>query len=251
MKTVTKGALAMVLAGSVTFAVTNVLLGDQISKRLTEESALPMSGDQKKADDISQAEKTVKDQTPTTNVKDGQTKPSHDVPAFQEASENRNKIDTAAASTQQDTKKFSKSHTTNLVSTNKTTTTTPAVATRPVTSTKAPAATTAPKPKGTSTANATPTPAAPTRPVTSTKAPPTTTAPKPTETNTTNTTATPAAPTRPATSAKAPATTTAPKPTGTNTASTPTTNRGQQVSQAAKEKAASHQDEKENNGKKM
>ncbi|MDQ0245251.1 hypothetical protein J2S09_002827 [Bacillus fengqiuensis] len=224
MKKVTKGALSMVLAGSVTFAVTNALLGDQISNLLTGENALIRSGEMKKEDGISQAEKTVKDQMQTTNVKGGQTKLSHDVPASEEAFNNR-----------------SKSNTINLASTNKTTTKTPAVATKPAISTKTLTATTTPKPTRTNTTNATP--AASTKPAASAKAPTTTSAPKPTGTNTTSATPTPAAPPK----------TTTPTPVETNTTSpiTTTTNHGQEVSQAAKEKAASRQDTKENNGKNM
>lgn len=232
MKSVTKGALAMVLAGSVTFSATNALLGDQISKLLTEGNALIRSGELKKEDGISQAEKPMKD---------GSTKLSQEVPAFQEAFNNKNKSDTATATIQQNAKKISKSDTTDYVSVNETAITTPAVTTKPATSTKAPAASTAPKPTGTNTASATPTPAASTRPVTSAKAPTAPTAPKPTGTNTTN--ATPNAPKEPVTSTTPPAT------TGTTTTTTP--NRGQEVSQAAKEKAESRQDTKETHGKKM
>ncbi len=55
----TKGALAMVLAESITFSVTNALLGDQSSKRLVEEKALTTSENPKKSDVINQLEKTV------------------------------------------------------------------------------------------------------------------------------------------------------------------------------------------------
>jgi hypothetical protein len=168
MNKITKGALAMVLAGSVTFSVANALLADQPLKRLAKEIALPISADRKKADVVNQAEKKVKVQTPTTNVKD------HDIAAIHVSLKNSNM---AKAAIQTDREKSSDR----------------------------------------------------------------------------NTTTTPAATTKPATSAKAPSTTTTPTTTETNTksATTTNTNRGQQVSQAAKEKAAIQRDIKENNGKKM
>ena len=70
MNKLTKGALAMVLAGSVTFSVTNALLADQPLKRLAKQIALPISADRKQADVINHAEKKVKLQTPAANVKD-------------------------------------------------------------------------------------------------------------------------------------------------------------------------------------
>lgn len=214
MNTLTKGALAMVLAGSVTFSVTNALLVDPSSKRLTEENALTVTGDQNEGDKITKAEKTVKDQTPTTNVEDSETKLSHDIPASQVTFKNKNQNDMAVDPIQQNTKKSSKRIATNPASINETTTTT-------------------------STATTTRT--------TSIKAPTTTTASKPTGTTETSVATTPAPTTKPATSTKAPATTTTSAP-GTNTT---ITNRGQEVSQAAKEKAASNRDKKENNGKNL
>ncbi|PLR67728.1 hypothetical protein [Bacillus sp. UMB0893] len=219
MEKLTKGALAMVLAGSVTFSVTNALLVDESSKRLTKDNALIISGVQKKADVIDHEEKTVKDQTPTSIVKDGQTKISHDIPASQDAFKNRDKSDIAIADIQQDTEKISKSTTTN-----------PAVKKVTVTGIKAPTRTTASTATGTKTTSVTTKPEATTKPATS-----------------------PKAPTKPATSPKAPTRTTAPTPTGTNstTAATTTANRGQQVSTAVQEKAASLRDQKGNNGKEM
>lgn len=229
MEKLTKGALAMVLAGSVTFSVTNALLVDESSKRLTKDNALIISGVQKKADVIDHEEKTVKDQTPTSNVKDGQTKISHDIPASQDAFKNRDKSDIAIADIQQDTQKISKSTTTN-----------PAVKKVTVTGIKAPTRTTASTATGTKTTSVTTKPEATTKPATSPKA-------------TTKPATSPKAPTKPATSPKAPTRTTAPTPTGTNstTAATTTANRGQQVSTAVQEKAASLRDQKGNNGKEM
>ncbi len=192
MNKLTKGALAMVLAGAVTFSVANALLAEQPLKRLTKEIAFPISAVRKKADVVNQAEKKVKVQTPTTNVKD------HDIATIQVSLKNSNM---AKAAIQTDREKTS----------DRNTTTMPVATTKPVKSTKAPTTT---------------------KPVTSSKAPTTT---------------------KPATSTKPPTTTTVTKPTGSNTnsATKTTTNRGQQVSQEAKEKAAIRKNNKENNGKKM
>lgn len=214
MNTLTKGALAMVLAGSVTFSVTNALLVEPSSKRFTEENALTVTGDQNEGDKITQAEKTVKDQTTTANVKENETKISDDIPASQVTFKNSNQNDMAVDSMQQNTKKSSKRIATNPASTNESTTTTSAATTIRTTSIKAPTTTTASKPSGT---------------------------------NETSVATTPAPTTKPATSTKAPATTTKSAP-GTNTTKI---NRGQEVSQAAKEKAASNRDKKENNGKNL
>lgn len=224
MNKLTKGAFAMVLAGSVTFSVTNALLADQPLKRLAKAIALPVSGDQKKAEVISKAEKTMKEQTPTTNVKDGQTKLSHNQVAYK----NINKSVIAIKANKQNTIKLSKSTTTIGASTNEATT-----------------AKIASKPTGTTTKRKTTTTVATTKPATSAKAPTTT---KPV------TSAKVPTATKPTTGAKAPTTAKpATKPTGSNTktATTTTTNRGQQVSQEAKEKAASNRIQKENNVNKM
>lgn len=179
MNKLTKGAFSMVLAGAVTFSVTNALLSDQSSKRVVKEEAFTISGDQKKVDEFKR--KTVNDQTPTTNGGD-----EHNNAPIQEAL-NNNESDVAIAAIPQDTKR-------NAV----VTTTIPAISNTP-------------------------------------------------------TTTSPAAPMTPDTSETAPTVTTTPETSGTNTPSAPKwpTNNGQEVSQAAKEKAASHQDNKENNGKKM
>jgi hypothetical protein len=220
MNTLTKGAFAMVLAGSVTFSVTSALLVE----RLTEEHALAVFGNQKKGYVISQAEKTVKDQTLKTNGEDDQTKLSHEISASQVALKNSNKNNMAAAATQQNTKKISKSTAT---TTSKVieTTTTAALKTTSVASTKAPTT----KAKSTQT---------------ETKAPMTKAKSTQTETK---------APTIHEAGEKAPMATTKPAPAGTNTknAASSTINPGQQVSQAAKEKAVSDQDKKGKNGEKM
>ncbi|MBT2722784.1 hypothetical protein [Bacillus sp. ISL-46] len=219
---ITKGALAMVLAGSVTFSVANALLGDQPLKRLTKEMALPISADRKKADVINPAEKKDKPQTPAANVKD------HDIAAIRDSLKNRNTNDTAVTAVQQNRGKSSDRTTTNPANPSETKTTTPVATSIPVKSTKAPTTTRKPTTTRTAATRSTTKPAAPTAPATSVKAPPTTTTPTATKTSTTTT-----------------------KTNTTTSATTTKTNRGQQVSQAAKEKAVSRSDKKENNGKKM
>ena len=238
MKKLTKGALAMVLAGAVTFSVTNALLVGQSTKRLAEEN-----GDHKKADVINQAEKTVKDQIQTTNGKDVQTKLSYNTAAFQVALKNRNKSNMTIAAIQQNPEKLTKTTITNLAYKNETTTATPAVATIPVTSAKVPLTTTTPTTTGAKTTTTPATTGTKTTTTPTTTGAKTTTTPTTTGANTTTTTPT-------TTGAN---TTTTPTTTGTNTttASTTTTNHGQQVSQVVKEKAVSHKDKKENNENKM
>jgi hypothetical protein len=211
----------MVLAGSVTFSVANALLGQPI-KQLTKEMALPISADRKKADVINPAEKKDQDQTPTANVKD------HDIADIQVSLKTRNTNDTAVAAVQQNREKSSDRITTSAANPRGTTTTKAVAKTISVKSTNAPTTTRKPTTTRTAATRSTTKPAAPTAPATSVKAPPTTTTPTATKTSTTTT-----------------------KTNTTTSATTTKTNRGQLVSQAAKEKAASRSDKKENNGKKM
>ncbi|RID89139.1 hypothetical protein D1953_00780 [Peribacillus asahii] len=283
MNKLTKGALAMVLAGSVTFSIANVLLVDQSSKRLIKEKDLTISEVPKRSDVINQGEKTAKDQTSATNVKDVQTKPSHNTAAFQAAIKNRSESDTTLVASHQNTERSTGKTITNSANTNtaittmsaatrgkeatttttSTTTATNATRAKAPTATrtntagaKAPTTTTAPAKTRTNTAGAkeSTTTTAPTKTVTNTagakEAPTTATAPTETVTNT-------------AGAKEAPTTATTPTKTATNTTSATkkTTNHGQQVSQNAKAKAASSQNKKEkvrspqnkkeNNGKKM
>ncbi len=231
--TLTKGALAMILAGAVTFSVTNSLLVDQSSKLLMKENALRIFEDREKEGIISQAEKTVKDQTPTMDVQKGQTKLSNDSPN-NTAIESKNMSNMDQAASQQNTKVLKTSTTTNLASTNETIITTPAVTTKPKTSVKS--STTTQRETGTTSGPTTTTAEA--TPETSER--PTPTVSKPTAA---------AAETKPKTSKKETTTTTPPKKTNQNSELTTTTNRGQEVSQSAKEKAANQIDEKENNEK--
>lgn len=217
---ITKGALAMVLAGSVTFSVANALLGQPI-KQLTKEMALPISADRKKADVINPAEKKDQDQTPTANVKDRSV--------LKVSLKNTDTNDTAVAAVQQNREKTSDRTTTSAANPRGTTTTKPVAKTISVKSTNAPTTTRKPTTTRTAATRTTTKPAVPTIPATSAKAP-TTSVKAPTTTPTTSKTST----------------------TTTSTSATTTkTNRGQQVSQAAKEKATSQSNKKENNGKKM
>src|SRR4051812_21146327 len=146
MKKLTKGAFAMVLAGSVTFSVANALLVNTTPKRLIEETALAISADRKNADVINQEEKKVKDQTPTTNVK------GHDIVAVQVSSKNSNM---AIAAIQTNRKNSSNRTTTNPANTKKTTTRTSAATPISVASTKVPTKTPTPTPTRTDTTSAT------------------------------------------------------------------------------------------------
>ncbi|MBY0149052.1 hypothetical protein [Neobacillus niacini] len=206
MNTITKGAVAMVLAGSITFSVANTLLGNQSPIRVAEESASTISGDPKKADIINQAEKAVKDQTPPSKGKE------QEMAALKVASNNSEMY---AAPIQQNSS--SKDNTTNPSDTNQIITAAPAVTTITSTSVKEPTTTTTTS--TTSGSNAT---SVSTKPETTKPAsiPKTTAPPVKTETNATSTSST-------------------------------ETNRGQQVSQAAKEKAENRRELKENNGKNM
>jgi hypothetical protein len=192
MNTITKGAVAMVLAGSVTFSVAHTLLGDQSSIRLAEENASTISGNHKKADIINQAEKAVKDLTPTSKGKD------QEMAALKVA---LNNSEMNVETIQQNS--ISKNNTKNPSDRNRIITAMPAVTT--ITSTSAKEPTTTTTTSTTSGSNAT---SVSTKPETAKPASTTTATAPPTksETNATST-------------------------------STTETNRGQQVSQAAKEKA--------------
>lgn len=217
MNKLTKGAIAMVLMGSVTFSITNALFADHSSKRIAEANAAIRSGDQKKADhkdlsskrlaeantlsnfgnqktadDINQADKSVQDQTPTTDVKDLQTTASHKIAAVHEVLKNGSNSGIAVAA-------IGKSSTAN---SDRTTT---VKTTAPATNTKTNSNSTATETTSTNSANA-----------------PTTTTTAPGQSK--KTTGTP----------------------GKTASTTAANNHGKQVSQAAKEKAASHQDKKGN-----
>jgi hypothetical protein len=189
----------MVLVGAVTFSVTNALLADPSSKRLAKGHPSTNSGHQKIADNINQTDKTLKDQTPITDVKDTQPTLSNNIAAPQAVLENGNMNDQATAAIQKNTTTISATSTT-------ASTTAPTINTAPVINTE---------------------PTINTAPVINTE-PATNTAPATNTTTNSNTTAA-------GTTSTKSATTTAP----TTTTTAPTTNHGQQVSQAAKDKAAS------------
>ncbi|MBM7618839.1 hypothetical protein JOC95_000681 [Bacillus tianshenii] len=212
MKKLSRGAFSMVLAGAVTFSVTNALLVEHIAG----DHALNIFGKDLKADVISELKE--KNQTQATNGEVGQNnqKPSDTTAAPQTASKND---DVAVADTQ-------KENPTNEVEANptkKNVSTSDATVTSTNAPTKTPAATTEPRVTGEPPVTTTP-PVKTAQPVTA----------------------------KPAEPAK-PVQTTIPKTTGnsTNNAATTITNNGQDVSQAAKEKAETRQENKENNGKKM
>ncbi|NYE08431.1 hypothetical protein F4694_005279 [Bacillus niacini] len=206
MNTMTKGAIAMVLAGSITFSVAHTLLGDQSSIRLAEENAGTISGDPKKADIINHAEKEVKNQTPASKGKDQER-------AALNVASNNSEINVATI--QQN-------------SSSKNNTTTPSDRNMIITATSAETTITSTSVKGPTTTTTTPTTSGSDATSVSTK--PETTKP-----------------------ASTPTTTAPPTKTETNATSTSSTdtNRGQQVSQVAKEKAENRSDLKENNGKNM
>lgn len=131
----------MVLAGAVTFSVTNALLIDQSSKNVADETAITISEDEKKAGVTN--EKAVEDQAPTPNDK-----------AIQGAIENNNKSDMTEAVVQENTKKTTEATTikpanvnTSTTPVNKNVTTAaPVTATIPAPSPKAPTTTSTPAP---------------------------------------------------------------------------------------------------------
>jgi hypothetical protein len=136
MNKLTKGALTMVLAGSVTFSVTNALLADHSSKRLAKANALIHSVDQKIADNINHAKKSVKDEKPTTEVKDMETTLSHKIDTLQTNPKSGNKNDAVITANQQSNEKYTKRTLIIPTKTDTTTTTMPAATTLPTPSTK-------------------------------------------------------------------------------------------------------------------
>ncbi|OCA83169.1 hypothetical protein A8F94_18785 [Bacillus sp. FJAT-27225] len=222
----------MILAGAVTFSVTNVVLFEDATKKVIKESASAISEGLKKADIIGQ---TAKAEAPKTTVKMKQTKPSQERPKTKElnsATKSDQESGGIAAGTRQSAL-------------------TEPVTVKPVTTKQSGA-----KPQSTVTINK-PAATAPTKPAaTATQAP---TKPAATATQASTKKGTAAAkpqpePTKPPASAAPkqtikPAPVTEPKTTGPNpnASEKATTNRGKEVSQAAKEKTAAKQGQKENN----
>lgn len=144
MSKLSRGAFSMVLAGAVTFSVTNALLIDQSSKNVADETAITISEDEQKAEVTN--EKAVKNQPPTTNEKDGQ--------AIQGAIENDSESVKTEAVVQQNIKKTTEATTikpanvnTSTTPVNKNVTTAaPVTATIPAPVPKAPTTTTTPVP---------------------------------------------------------------------------------------------------------
>jgi hypothetical protein len=193
----------MVLVGSITFSVTNALLADHSGMLSTQGNAFTNSGHHKTANGSNQADKKVKDQTPTTDVKNVQTTLTDNTSAPQVVSKNNNKNEQDIDISQKNTTKISAPSTT-------------ANTTAPVTN-RAPATITAP--------------ATIIAPITNTALAVKTAVTTSTTANS-NSTANGASSTKSA-AAAVPTPSTAP-----TTTTTATTNHGQQVSQAAKEKAA-------------
>jgi hypothetical protein len=104
----------MVLTGSVTFSVANAWLTGQSSNQLIKVNR----GNQKPVVAITQAKKTGKNQTPKTDVKDMNTTYTHNNAAFQMTLKDGNKINSAAASTIQNSENVAKRAATNLVNNN-------------------------------------------------------------------------------------------------------------------------------------
>lgn len=229
----TKGAFAMVLAGAVTFSVTNALLVHESTKQVQKENDVTISEAPKQSDVINREEKKSKAQISTPNVKDVETKPSLNPAAVQVAENNISISDTKTiAASSQNTEGVTKTATTTSDQSN---------------------VTTAAPPSGTSSKGSTPTSTS-TTPVTNR---PSEQAPTPTPTTTPATpgtptpneqapTPTPTAPETTTPSVPAPAAATKPNAPGANPAAAG--NYGQQVSQAVKEE---NQVKKANNGKNM
>jgi len=228
MKKLSKGAFAMVIAGAVTFSVTNALLFQESSKPVVKEKNVALSEAPKKSDGINQEEKTTKDQT---------AMPSLDNDALQAPDNNRNMNETTIAANDHNAEKVTKVATTNSTYTNVDSTIPPSG-----TSSKGATSTTPSTPTG----NNTPGEQAPTPTGTNT---PSEQAPTPTGNNTPSEQATTTTPTATETntpSEQAPGTAVKPAAPGSNP--TKAANYGQQVSQAVKEE---NQANKANNGKNM
>ncbi|KAA9030671.1 hypothetical protein [Niallia endozanthoxylica] len=236
MKKLTKGAFAMVLAGAVTFSITNALLVQESPKRGLKEKDIAISEVPKQSDVTNQDEKPSKDQLSISIVKDVETKPSLHPAAVQVAENNRNMSETKTiAANNQNTEGVIK--------------------TTATTSEHSTVATAAP-PSGTSSKGSTPTSTSTTPRTNSPSEPaPTSTptseeqAPMPTTTPASNEpapTTTPAAPETTAPSEPVPVAATKPNAPEANPAAAG--NYGQQVSQAVKEE---NQVKKANKGKDM
>lgn len=140
MNTLTKGALSMIIAGSVTFSITNSVLVGQLAKSFTE-NALIVYRDLTKIDVIRPVEKRENDKKQTNKVQESGTKLSLTETAPKAS---KPKDDMVATGSQGDSQKSS----TIPASTKEKTTTPPAGKTVSAPSTKAPVATTPSKSPG-------------------------------------------------------------------------------------------------------
>jgi hypothetical protein len=223
MQNRSKGALAMVLAGAVTFSVTNSFLPEPMT-RIANELALHVSGDAKKADIIRKQETAIKEQSAIMNGEEGQTKLSDGPPVVQ-----KTKNEGAGKAHHQNIK----STATNQARTNETTTESPSAAigksiSSPAGEAKQPSSS---------------------APAVSPKAPAASVESKPTSTKNTSAAKQPAEAAKPATSTKKTVSTNPSLVKKTTNKTTTPTNRGQEVSQSAKEKAADNREQKGNSRK--
>ncbi|MBI0579590.1 hypothetical protein IEC97_19700 [Neobacillus cucumis] len=226
MNKLTKGALTMVLVGSVTFSVTNALFGDTI-KQITQGNDVTESENQKITDQMDNLEKTGKNQPQKSannvnqaekTVAEGNLVNKAVTVAIQETPKEKNVEAQTAKTTVKDVK-ITASH--------------PSTAPKTVvTNEKKSDKVVVPIQKNTTTTRTASTTIHSTAPATHTT------------TSSQNSTTTGSTGNR--TSSTKSVANTAPK---SSTTTTTTSNHGQQVSQAAIEKAAIRQDTKENNGK--
>jgi len=221
MNHLTKGALTMVLAGSVTFSIANAWLGGQPAKQLFEKvNAIAHSELQKRTNFLNnQADQTVNVQTPKPKIQNLKTTPSHKTEVVQAVIKEESNTNKPITSVKQTIK----------TSPNRVTTppaikvTSSGAASRQQTVHATSSGTHVSKTGTTSKSTA--------------------------STTTTHSTQSPASPNAHAASASSKALTH--NPPGRTTTSSTTTNHGQQVSQLENEKNATNGGNKANNGKKL
>ena len=117
-----QGRFAMVLAGAVTFSVTNTLLVDESSKGVLKENDVAITEEPKIGCNESTRKSSERSKI-NIDGEDVQVKPSQNIVALQEAEKSRNEM---VASNHQNTEKVIKTTTTQSVNKNVTTTKTPA-----------------------------------------------------------------------------------------------------------------------------
>jgi hypothetical protein len=209
----------MVLAGAVTFSVTNSFLPEPMN-RIASDLSLLVKGDLKKAEDIRKAEIIVKEKTAATNVKEEQSKIADEKPSLPHTK----KIDEAIKRESTAAKD---------ITPNQTTATPKASARHREESPAIEKSTNNPKPA----------------PKTSMAIPKAPVESKPTVAKSPSKAKQPVEPAKPAINTKGTASIN-PSEVKKTTNETPSLkNRGQEVSQSAKEKAAGNREQKENNRK--